>query len=105
MGQGLGLNSGRVHKFYGHKFTQNLKVDRRGVVGTQNESMGPTVVVRITHQSGGDGLMHRGGLSPATLFGVVWSPQENSKKYNKHGTLKTSWGVVNPQSFKVLNPT
>ena len=35
-------------------------------------------------------------------FEGLWGPQKNSQKYNGGGTLKTSWGVVNPKSFKVL---
>ena len=49
--------------------------------------------------------MHRAGVFPATHFGELWGPQEKSQNCNKPGKLKTSWGFVNPQSFKVSNLT
>ena len=51
---------------------------RRGVQGTKIGSVGPTVVARNNHQSGGcggDGLCSRGSSFPAGVFQGQKGPQ------------------------------
>ena len=80
-----------------------MKCGRRGVEGTKNWVVGPTVVAKNHHHSWwrGCGVAAAGeDSSPAGNFEGVWGPVKKSQKCIEARTLKISWDTLSFEKLK-----